>query len=394
MEFDTKSLLAAATAAGLVVGNKAVLPVLMCLRLSMQDAGLCLESTDLELHLKVVMPVDEVVREEWRSEEMGVIVVHAGRFLGVLGKMDSDKVQLAVKGGELMMAGGSLRARLVVMEAEDFPPPLKGPERNPAVVVSLGEKELQRLMAECLPAMSKDETRYVLNGLHCFVREEEGQRRLVVEATDGRRLVRCAEVLSVAPRRALAEDGAEMLTEQAILPGRAAVLLAKMLRGDGPVLLEYTGEAFSVAAGGFRLAGRCISGTFPNVDQVIPEKGYVLRHFNAGRLREMVGDVMPVLSDKAGTVTVTIAATGEVWVKAAEPDMGEMVESDMLVGPGARGLVITFRADYLRDSLPDEVCEIGYKDGRSPMVISGGSYERLAVVMPMRLSEVREEEEE
>lgn len=374
------------------MGNKAVLPVLMCLRISMQEAGMCLESTDLELHIKVVMPVDEVVREAWMSEGMGVIVVHAGRFLGVLGKMDSDKVQLAVKGGELMMSGGSLRARLVVMEAEDFPPPLKGPERNPAVVVSLDEKALQRLLAECLPAMSKDETRHVLNGVHCFLREEEGQRSLLAEATDGRRLVRCAEVLSV--DGADRADGAEVPAMQAILPGRAAGLLAKMLRGDGPVLLEYTGEAFSVAAGGFRLAGRCISGTFPNVDQVIPEKGYVLRHFNAGRLREMVGDVMPVLSDKAGTVTVTIAGTGEVWVKAAEPDMGEMVESDMLVGPGARGLVITFRADYLRDSLPDEVCDIGYKDGGSPMVISGGSYERLAVVLPLRWMPAAKEEEE
>ena len=293
-----------------------------------------------------------------------------------------------------MMSGGSLRARLVVMDAEDFPPPLKGPERNPAAVVSLGEKELQRLMAECVPAMSRDETCYVLNGVHCFLREEEGQRSLLAEATDGRRLVRCAEVLSVAPRRGLSEDGTEMPTVEAILPRRAAVLLAKMLRGDGPVLLEYTAETFSVAAGGFRLAGRCIKGTFPNVDKVIPERGYVLRHFNAGRLREMVGDVMPVLSDKAGTVTLTIAGTGEVWVKAAEPDMGEMVESDMLVGPGARGLVITFRADYLRASLPDEVCDIGYEDGRSPMVISGGSYERLAVVMPMRSSEAMEEEAE
>lgn len=120
------------------------------------------------------------------------------------------------------------------------------------------------LLRSCAPAMSNEETRYYLNGVHIF--EKDG--RLVYEATNGHMLVRITSFL---------EQENDLTGLNIIIPDFFVKELGKpsFLRGFGVIGLEWVdavveAQTISIEMPEGIASNKLIDGTFPESDKVFP----------------------------------------------------------------------------------------------------------------------------
>lgn len=122
------------------------------------------------------------------------------------------------------------------------------------------------LLKSCAPAMSTEETRYYLKGVHVF--ERDGN--IIYEATNGYFLIRCTATL---------EQDEDLSGLDIIIPDFFVKEISKpsFLRGFGCIGIEYVdavidGQTISIEMPDGVASNKLIDGTFPNLDQVFPEK--------------------------------------------------------------------------------------------------------------------------
>lgn len=157
---------------------------------------------------------------------------------------------------------GDLRAKFKsILPAEDFPEtPQKRIEAGPAEAVSVSEAELHKLLADTIPCISSEETRYYLNGCY-FHAKEDGCLKAV--ATDGHRM---------AVRRT---ETAWTNALDAIVPAKTCRILHRALREHGNGSLVISGNALNwmVApdSGDWKIFSKMIDGAFPDYTRVIPK---------------------------------------------------------------------------------------------------------------------------
>jgi len=216
-------------------------------------------------------------------------------------------------------------------------------------------------LAAVLYAVSHDETRHVLNGIHL-----SGGAAV---ATDGHRL-------ATAPVDAGALDGA-------IIPRG----LVERLAGASHVARD--GHRVWMRAGAVVVGGRLIEGRFPDWRQVVPSEDQT-------KTRAVV-DVAAMLAAlqrvglssnaKTGATRLTIGGDG-IALHAENAETGEARDAVDAEVDGL-DLEIGVRGGYLADALRGLACEraaIAGGDALSPLLVrpvDGGG--RQAVVMPMRI---------
>ena len=212
--------------------------------------------------------------------------------------------------------------------------------------------------SRCIGYVSKDQTRIALGGVH-FVTADDGV--LLAEATDGRRLCRF-------------DLGKIDDKYDFIIP---APLLHLILREE---IVEFsltdTTIAFSCKSGTL-YAGRIISGTYPNVSQVIPDstqEGYVEvmlpDTFKACIKRAMLLDDSRVALDiKKDECEISVTATNVSYK-----------ESVPVTASGETRVV--FNTAYFAQAF--EMCPTLFMSANSPCV--GTADNTTVVLMPMRVS--------
>lgn len=125
-------------------------------------------------------------------------------------------------------------------------------------------KLMPQMLKVCAPAMSTEQTRYYLMGVHVF--EKNGD--IVYEATNGHFLIRCTSML---------EQDDDLKGLDIIIPDFFVKEISKpsFLKGFGVIgelYLDATIEAqtISVEMPGGVASNKLVDGTFPSIDAVMP----------------------------------------------------------------------------------------------------------------------------
>ncbi len=181
------------------------------------------------------------------------------------GKTDRDGKEYVSTSATCRVRAGDLVASFKsILPADDFPGfaderlTTKEGLRETAHV---GEREFHQMLADTIPFISNDETRYYLNGVYSHVKED-GTLRCV--ATDRHRL--CLRRSETPWPTGLA----------GIIPKMAARILHRALRADGNGTICISGNGnYQVAtpdSDDWKISYRLIDGTFPDYTRVIPQK--------------------------------------------------------------------------------------------------------------------------
>lgn len=296
-------------------------------------------------------------------------------MFSLIRELSHQDLEIEVESNHLTnIYSGSSFFKIVGSSELDFP---KLPSFDHKKGLLLDQKSFKDLIRKTSYAISKDETRYVLNGLLISFQKD----KVVVVATDGRRLA-----------YAQGETSQEAPEKDVILPAKAVQEIAKLLKEEGQVeCILFENQAafvFKTPSGQDEcvVISRLIEGNFPNYKQVIPSQVKERVVLNREEFFSAVRRVSVVTHEKSSLIKVALKKN-LLTLTAQTPEVGEAKEEIPLAYEGEE-VAIAFNPSYLIDvlrNLEEEEVTFEFNDSLSPgMIRSGNSF--LYVIMPMRIA--------
>ena len=370
LTIERAALLKSLTHVQSVVERRNTIPILANVLLRAGDGKLHLTATDTDLEMVDVT--------DCAVDAPGEITTPAHTLFEIVRKLpEGAQVELVMntEAGRLSLRSSRSRFNLAVLPVDGFPVMTANDEL--AVTFKMSAAELRGLVDRAEFAISTEETRYYLNGIHLHAHAQGDTPILRAVATDGHRLARVE-----AP---LPEGAAEM--PGIIVPRKTVSELRK--------LIDETGEQVDVALsdskirfsfGGAVLTSKLIDGAFPDYERVIPSgNSYILEVDNA-LFSAAVDRVSAISIEKSRAVKLEIR-DGKLILSASSPESGtasEEIETDF-DGPA---LEIGFNSKYLLDitrQVKGGQLRLAMADGASPTVLTDlADGSALYVLMPMR----------
>jgi DNA polymerase-3 subunit beta len=344
------------------LSTRGTVQILAGMLLQVQDGGLELAATDMELSLRS--------RLEANVAGEGSAVVPGRLLTDIVRLLPEDQVVLEhrVEESTVYVSSGSSESRLRTYAVEDFP---RLPDPATASLSTLDSGPLLETIARVSRAASRDESRPVLTGI--LVRFEGSS--LVMAATDSYRMAVKETSVSGSPPDL-----------DAIVPARALDELRRIAGSASEIRLGTLDNHVIFGVDDVWLTTRRIDGQFPNYRQLLPES---FEH-DVKLPREEFLDVIrraAVMAQRSTPLRLRFAE-GELTVSAQTQDIGEAREQ-MPIAFSGEPLEIGFNPVWLRDGI-DSVVEdeltLRLINPLRPAVIAESSGDFWYLIMPIRLA--------
>ena len=373
LTIERSTLLSSLTHVQSVVERRNTIPILANVRIDAQAGDrLRLTATDMDLAV-----VDEA---EASVEQEGAVTTTALTLYDIVRKLpDGAQVAMSLGGGEggqLDLTSGRSRFRLSCLPIAEFPVMADGELPHS---FALPRDHLRRLIDKTRFAISTEETRYYLNGIHLHqAADQDGIARLRAVATDGHRLS-CADV-------ALPEGAADL--PSVIVPRKTVTEVRKLIDdGDEPVSVALSETRIRFEVGAASLTSKLIDGSFPDYERVIPRGNNNIMTVASGSFAEAVDRVSSISTDRSHAIKLSISP-GQVTLTASSPDTGTATE-ELDADYGADPLEIGLNARYVLDvagQIESESIRFFFADAGSPSLVRDtGDSGALHVIMPLRV---------
>jgi DNA polymerase III subunit beta len=353
-----------------VVERRTTIPILSNVKLDAAQGGISLTATDMDL--LVIEQVDAEVTQP------GAATAPAHTLYDVVRKLPEGSlvaIEQAKGGPELNLRAGRSTFDLPCLPAADFP---SMTDEGLSHSFSLAAGELCRLFDRTKFAISTEETRYYLNGIHLHAVADGGRLRAV--ATDGHRLARVEAPLP---------DGAAGMPP-IIVPRKTVNEIRKLIDdvdAEQSVEVALSNARIRFKVGRAVLRSRLIDGTFPDYERVIPTANDKQLVAPTKALSEAVDRVATISTDKSRAIKLSLAE-GRLTLSAVSADAGRAVE-ELDVGYASEPLEIGFNARYILDmstQIEGEEIEFAIADSGSPTLVRDPKDDSaLYVLMPMRV---------
>jgi len=239
---------------GRAVANRATLPVIHNVLLSVDQSMLKLSATNLEIAMTTWVGV--------KIEEEGSITVPARLLTEFVNSLPNDPINLQLDEGSglLEISSGSSKAHINITDASEFPPI---PTVDDGIAAEVDPLVLRSAITRVAFAAATEESRPVLTGVELKLDES----KFTMAAADGFRLaVHHGALLKPVPE--------EM---SVIIPARTMNELNRLISDrEEPVEILMTpakGQVMFRIRGGdtVEIVSQLLQGTFPNYEQLIPQ---------------------------------------------------------------------------------------------------------------------------
>ena len=367
-----------------IVERRNTIPILSHLMIAAGAEGVTLTGTDLDITASATLPMAGL-----GLDAASAICVPAALLNDIVRKLGPGS-QISLAWGEdrgaaggVTLRGGRARFALQSLPASDFP---QLPDGDEPIRFSLDAARLATALDVTAFAMSSEETRYYLNGIHWSAIEVEGVPTLRLVATDGHRLA-----LTDLP---LPEGAAGM--PGIIVPrkfiGEMQRLAGEALRTDEPLAISLSGTRIRVTVGRTTLVSKLIDGTFPDYERVIPRANPHTVRVEAEPFGAAIDRVMALQSERGSGVKLEIKAGG-IGLSASNAEAGS-AEDEVDATLEGEPATIGFNGRYLAEILvilggklkAARPISLLFQDAGGPALLRReGDRTLLIVLMPMRV---------
>lgn len=370
INFDAAPAIRAAAILKHGFDSRQTIPVLSYMRIAPVRVGMRLTVTDLDKE------VSTVVEGSWTGPRKPFLIPFRA-FLAAVGADKTSAIALAFDAANSMatLSFGGITAKLKCLcDVADFPmmTVADGPREN----VSMSEPDLYRHFKVIRHCVSKEETRYYLNGIAMMPHPERATLRTV--CTDGHRL----GIYDTETKWPVNAHG--------IFPTSLvdAVLTCVQPDGNRDVTLSIDPDHLTrvrIVVGDVTIKAKLIDGTFPDYTRVLPRHTVPFRvNVTALGVRRPIriaqalgGDRTPgtKLDAREGRGLITCVDGGDVSFPIEVAAFGQK-------GNG----IIGFNGNYLVDQgRATPTFQLAYEDSASPAEITCEDPNAFFVLMPMRV---------
>jgi DNA polymerase-3 subunit beta len=353
-----------------VVERRTTIPILSNVRLQGEDGELALTATDMDLSL--------LARETAQIATPGTTTVSAHLLFDIVRKLpEGSEVVLEQAPGatELTLTAARSVFNLPSLPADEFP--AMGEEQLD-VRFEMPAEHLARLIDKTRFAISTEETRYYLNGIHLHATRQGAASTLRGVATDGHRLARVELALPA---------GAEQIPA-VIVPRKTVNEVRKLIDGVADnITVGVSPGRIQFMVDRAMLISRLIDGTFPDYERVIPAGNERIALVAAKPFADAVDRVATISTEKARAVKLAFA-DGRATVSAVSVEAGRATE-ELDADYTAPALEIGFNARYILDMMSQvsgSEVRLEMANAAAPTLVRDpGDESTIYVLMPMRV---------
>lgn len=344
-----------------IITTKAALPVLSNILIETQHEQLRLTSTDLDIGISCVIPVDIL--------EAGAITIPAKKFGDIIKELPGDDVEINTKKNNLVtIETNKCQFKIMGLPRDEFP---KLPEFHNKEAIKLEQSLLKEMLGLTYFAVSLDESRYILNGILFKIYKNN----LLLVATDGKRLALIEKNLT--------QDVDKDIS--IIVPIKTIQELSRNLNEEGDLSLILGNNQAMFDLDGVTVISRLIEGEFPDYRQVIPpvSENKIVVDREQFLLAVRRGSLLSTPDYQAVKLEIF---KNKVVISKTTPDVGESRE-ELDVEYRGKEMMIGFNPNFLMDvlkNLKTETVNVEVTDTEKPGVIRQDGY--IYIVLPMRLN--------
>jgi len=347
-----------------VIPSKTTMPILMNILLRTKDNKLELIGTDMEVSIKCEIDAEIV--------DKGSITIPARKINDIVRELPETNVDIEIdENNKALISCGKTNYKIICLPEDDFP---VYPELKEKASFSIARDVLNDMLKRAVIAVSRDETRYSLNGVFFKL----GSGGLTMVATDSHRLAKVHKKL----------PGLDKAAVEAIVPTKVLSELMRLTaEGDDKIKVVFDDNKVSFLFEDKQIISQLVEGQFPQYDSVIPSECKSKFTCSREELWAATKRVELMAADKSKTTKFEIRKKGSMLITSSTPDVGEATDEvkidydgdDMTVAYNARYVVEALRVMEEKEVLFELV------DTSSPGIMkSPGDTSFLYVVMPIR----------
>jgi DNA polymerase-3 subunit beta len=349
-----------------VVPSRTPKPVLRCVRIAAGAKDVTISATNLEVGLNYRVSEVQVERE-------GEVVVEANHLADIVRESSEDVLVLEAKDSTCEIRGSDSRFTIYGQDPKQYPKVPSLDEGEADLTISL--EQLQAGIQQSLFATAKESSRYAINGV---LWEVKGKKLLLV-ATDGRRLARCRVDLEKALKQ-------EADAPKIIVPAKTMALLEKLTAHDTEsVAVKLVDNQVLIRCANVVISSNLVEGNFPKYEDIIPtdydKKLSLTREATLSGVRRAA----LLTSEESKGIKLSVGKQALVF-SGSSPEAGA-AEISMPIEYGGEPIDIGFNPQFLVDVLrvmrtEEFELELGQPD-RPGLIKCGPDF--LYVLMPINL---------
>ena len=347
-----------------VVPSRTPKPILCCVQITAEEKEVRICATDLEVGINYLV-------SEVQVEKPGEVIVPADRLAAIVRESVDDVLAIESSNGTCEIKGADSHFTIYGHEPGQFP---IVPDFEGAAEIKIALTNLQAGIEQCLFATAKESSRYAINGV---LWEIKGKKLLLV-ATDGRRLARSRVNLDSAPK-------GEAL-ENIIVPAKVMSLLDKIGSSDkDTVAIKLIDNQVLISCANVVISSNLVEGKFPKYEDIIPTDYDKKLKLSTEAALSAVRRASLLMSEESRGIKLSVGKDKLVFSGRA-PETGD-AQVDMPINYKGEPIDIGFNPQFLIDVLrviktPEFEFELGQPD-RPGLIKSGTNF--LYVLMPINL---------
>ncbi|WP_283593665.1 DNA polymerase III subunit beta [Limosilactobacillus galli] len=320
------------------ISSKTTIPILTGLKMVVDKERIILTGSNSDITIESVIDANNP-DYDLTVEDSGAIVLPARFFSEIVKKLPDKQVTIEVTSGfQADITSGTAKFQINGQDAENFP---HLPEVETDKTITLPNDVLQEVIRQTVIAVSKQESRPILAGIHITLHDG----LLTAVATDSHRL---------AQRKVALKDVDNGIDFDVIIPGKSMNELSGMISDvDEDVLVQVTENQILFIFGNTHFYSRLLEGNYPETSQLIPDTADTTVELDAGSFLASIERASLLSHESRNDVVKLTLKPSEnlVRISSDSPDIGTVEEEVATTALDGNDLEISFNPNYMKDAL-------------------------------------------
>lgn len=334
MKFSIKKeiLLHSLNSVSKALSSKNLIPVLSGIKFDLTEEGLFLSASDNDISIQTIIKKNKL--EE--LNKVGSTVIQGKYILEIIRKLEGKIVNIELLDNiKVLISCGNSEFNLNCMDSSEFPNLNIEIKKDPIVIK---KTDFKNLINKTSFAISTQETRPILTGINFKI----SKNKLECISTDSYRLAKKYVILN----KEVKED------INIVIPGKNLIELTKILEENNEyiemhifnnkVLLNFDDTIFQT---------RVLSGTFPDVNRLIPENFNLKIKVNTNDFYNVIDRAALLTSEKDKNIVMFQSNENEVTISSNSPEIGKVEEKVDVEKNKEDNIKIAFSSKFMMDAL-------------------------------------------
>lgn len=357
------------TIASKAIGSKSPIPVMVNVKLSLDEKGLNIIGSNNELSIKTIVPYMIGDTTIIRASREGSTLVASRIITEIVRRIEGTELSFEVFDGTIIqIEDGRSNFKLNSVKPEEYPEIDLEPT---GTKIELNAKEFTKMVEQTAFAASQKEQRPILTAVN-------------IEAVDGKLIATATDSARLAKKEVVLPSTAHFSVN---IPAKVLSEISKLLENEPSLEMVVSEKKALFLFDGTIVSSRLISGEYPNTRNIVPRAYNYKLEVNAAEMLRAMERVSLLSGERENVVKLAMSDNG-VEVSSKSAQTGSAVESITTCQFAGERLEISFNAEYVGAAIracQSEDVTLGFVGEMKPFSVRDAKDDsQIQIVTPVR----------